>query len=196
MNIVIVSMVLLVSVAANAQPRKAAPAPTAKPVAAAPSVSGTLDRQLSIVETDLVPLVEAMPADKFDYVPAGEGFKGVRSFREQVGHLAAAMQMFASLILGEKPTLTQDDEKNGPARLKSKDDYVAFLKESFARGHKAALSVNEKNMLEMIVVTETFKGTKLGFANLLTWHSFDHYGQLVVYARSNGIVPPASRGAN
>ena len=198
MKSVVIGIVLGASFAAHAQAAPAAKprAPVAKPAAPRPSVSGTLDRQLSIIEGDLVPLVEAMPADKFDFTPAGEGFKGVRSFKQQVGHVAATLQMFASLILGEESTLTDEDEKNGPARLKSKDDYVAFLKESYARGHQAALSVNEKNMLEMIAVSEHFKSTKLGFANLLTWHSFDHYGQLVVYARSNGVVPPASKGGN
>jgi uncharacterized damage-inducible protein DinB len=177
-----------------AVPAYAQPAKTPKPAAPPPSVSGTLDRQLSIVESDLVRLVKAMPAEKFDFVPPGEGFKGVRSFKQQVGHLAAAMEMFSCTLLGEKPTITEEEEKNGPSRLKTKEDYVTFLEQAFAHGHKAAQSVTEKNQLEM--VGNSFKGTKLGFANLLTWHTFDHYGQLVVYARFNGVVPPASQGSN
>ncbi|HEX4384024.1 MAG TPA: DinB family protein [Myxococcales bacterium] len=157
-----------------------------------PSVSGTLDRQLSIIESELLPLVEAMPADKFDFKPSGDGFKDVRTFKQQAGHVAGTLELFAAILLGEKATVNEEEEKNGPAKLKTKEDYVAFLKGAFAHAHKAALSVNEKNQLEM--VGTSFKGTRLGFANLLTWHSFDHYGQMVVYARSNGITPPASKG--
>ena len=35
--------------------------------------------------------------------------------------------------------------------------------------------------------------TRLGLATLSIWHASDHYGQLVVYLRMNGIVPPASQ---
>lgn len=63
-----------------------------------------------------------------------------------------------------------------------------------AHGHKACSILTEKNQLE--IVGQKNKNTKLFFASLLTWHSFDHYGQLAVYARSNGVVPPASRPNN
>jgi hypothetical protein len=183
MNKLICVLVFVTAAAARAEEKKPAPPP---------SVSGTLDRQLSIIESELVPLVEAMPADKFDFKPAGDGFKDVRTFKQQAGHVGGTLELFAAILLGEKPTVTEEEEKNGPAKLKTKEDYVAFLKAAFAHAHKAAQSVNEKNQLEM--VGTSFKGTKLGFANLLTWHSFDHYGQMVVYARSNGITPPASKG--
>jgi hypothetical protein len=54
--------------------------------------------------------------------------------------------------------------------------------------------VTEKTMMDPVALGPSFKSTKLGFANLLTWHSFDHYGQLAIYLRLNGVVPPASRG--
>ena len=38
------------------------------------------------------------------------------------------------------------------------------------------------------------QATRLGLATLIIGHCFDHYGQMVEYLRSNGIVPPASRG--
>ena len=37
------------------------------------------------------------------------------------------------------------------------------------------------------------KVSRLSVANVAIWHTFDHYGQMVVYARMNGIIPPASR---
>jgi hypothetical protein len=181
----IAAVVLVLAIPAYAQSDKPTPPPT---------VGGTLDKQLSIVESGLVALVEAMPADKFDFVPAGDGFKDSRTFKQQVGHVAAALENNSANILGEKSIIMPEDMKNGPAKLKTKDDYVAFLKAAFAHGHKACSSLTEKNQLE--IVGQKNKNTKLFFASLLTWHSFDHYGQLAVYARSNGVVPPASRPNN
>jgi hypothetical protein len=37
------------------------------------------------------------------------------------------------------------------------------------------------------------KSPRVNMASGAVWHSFDHYGQMVVYARMNGVVPPASR---
>ena len=39
------------------------------------------------------------------------------------------------------------------------------------------------------------QSTRLGLTTLAVWHASDHYGQLVIYLRMNGIVPPASRPA-
>jgi uncharacterized damage-inducible protein DinB len=49
--------------------------------------------------------------------------------------------------------------------------------------------LNEQNFTD----PGEFKMTKGQMAELMAWHTFDHYGQAVVYARMNGIVPPASR---
>jgi DinB superfamily len=174
--------ILFLAVPALAEEKKPAPPP---------SISGVLDKQLTNIETSFVPLVEAMPADKFDFAPAGDGFKDVRTFKQQIGHVGVALEKFACAILGEKFPYAAEDAKGGPAKLKTKDDYVAFIKAAFAHAHKAVQTVNEKNELEL--VGDGNKNTRLGYANIMTWHSFDHYGQLVVYARLNGIVPPASR---
>ncbi len=191
---------LVASFAFAAHAQQAAPvsppaAPAKAPPAMAPptSVSQSLDRQLGIVESDLVPLVEAMPADKFDFVPAGDGFKGARSFKQQVGHAAGTLLEVAGALLGEDAGLSESDLQGGPPRLKSKEDFVSYLKGAFARGHKAIAAVNEKNLLEVVGSKNGLRGTRLGLSNVLTWHTFDHYGQLAVYARMNGVVPPASR---
>jgi len=178
---------------------QASPGPAAAPSKAPPamepptSVAQSLDRQFGFVEHDLVPLVEAMPADRFDFAPPGEGFKGVRTFKQQVGHVAAAIYLASATLLGVPSTITEEDLKGGPARLKTKEDYVSFLKEAFAEGHKAIAGVSDKNLLEVVGPKDRLRGTRLGLANFVTWHSFDHYGQLVVYLRMNGLVPPASR---
>jgi hypothetical protein len=100
--------------------------------------------------------------------------------------------MAASAIIGEKSPVDPGKDENGPATLKSKADVVKFLKEAFAYAHKAMAKLNEANLTQEVSVPWG-KPTRLFLTNMIVWHSFDHYGQMVVYARLNGIIPPASQ---
>ena len=159
-----------------------------------PSVSHLFDQQLTMLEHELVPLVEAMPADKFDFAPTDGNFKGVRTFGQQASHVAAVMYSVSAAILQEKNPSETGKSENGPASLKTKDDIVKYLKGAFAYSHKAMGSLTQSNIFDM--VPSPFGGGKvprLSIVDIPIWHSFDHYGQMVVYLRMNGIVPPASR---
>jgi uncharacterized damage-inducible protein DinB len=162
-----------------------------------PTFSSVFDRGLTQVEHQVVPAAEAMPDDKFNFAPPtsmGE-FKGVRTFAQQVKHLAVANYAFGSSILGEKLGADKmGTGENGPDNLTSKSDIVQYLKDSFAYMHKAANTITEANVLEQ--VPSPFgpnKVTKLGLMTIALAHPFDHYGQMVEYLRMNNIVPPASR---
>ena len=185
-------LTLVFATSAFAQtPAAAKPAPPPPP-----TMAQILDRELTGVEHEVVPLAEAMPADKYDFKPSGEGFKDVRTFKQQIGHIAAVLHIFAAPLIGEEAAtgLTDKDELNGPASLKTKDDYVKFLKDGFARAHRAIATINEKNYNEMVQnKIMNFSLARLRVATLLSSHCFDHYGQLVVYLRMNNIIPPASR---
>ena len=158
-----------------------------KPPASAGEV---LDRQFTPMEHEFVPAAEAMPADKYDFAPTNGEFKGVRTFAQQVKHVAAVNYLVAAALLGEKPPVGGGE--TGPDSIKTKDQIVQFLKDSFTYTHKALGTVNDKNLIEMIDGPFN-KSSRLSLASIVTWHSFDHYGQMVVYLRMNGIVPPASR---
>jgi uncharacterized damage-inducible protein DinB len=166
---------------------QAAPAP--------PTVTSVVHRQLGSLERQFVGVAEAMPADKFFFKPEGAGFSDVRNFAQQVGHVAVNNFLFAAALTGEAVNISDEDRKNGPASLKSREDYLKYLKDSFAAAHKAMDTVNEKNAAEVVALPglPNAKSPRLFWANLTTWHGFDHYGQMVVYLRMNGIVPPASR---
>jgi uncharacterized damage-inducible protein DinB len=158
-----------------------------------PTVSKVLDSRVAAVEGEFVPAAEAMPEDKYSYAPTNGEFKGVRTFAQQAKHVAAVNFIIGAAILGEKPPLDTGGE-NGPDSVSSKADIVKFLKDSFVYLHKAVGSVNENNMTES--VKSPFGGgstTRLGLSVMVIGHGFDHYGQMVEYLRSNGIVPPASR---
>ncbi len=157
------------------------------------TVSQVLDGGVKNVEGEFVSAAEAMPEDKYSFAPTNGEFKGVRTFAQQVKHVAAVNYMVGSSILGEKPPVELGSE-NGPDAIKTKAEIVKFLKDSFAYAHKATETIDEKNMVEPI--KNPFgegSATRLGMATVFSWHAFDHYGQIVEYLRMNGIVPPASR---
>jgi hypothetical protein len=158
------------------------------------SISQMEDRSLSGMEHEWVSLAEAMPADKYSFAPTSGTFEGVRTFQQQVGHVATVLYTVSSGVLEQKPPVDLGSGENGPATLKTKDDYVKFLKDAFAYAHKAMHSLTNDNFTDM-VPSPFGKGTmpRGSLAQMTVAHSFDHYGQSVVYARMNNVVPPASR---
>jgi uncharacterized damage-inducible protein DinB len=152
------------------------------------------DHTLTGIEKEFVSAAEAMPDDKYNFAPTQGEFKGVRTFAQQVKHVAAVNYMFAGAIMSEKPPVNIGSE-NGPDNLTSKADIVKFLNDSFAYLHKALATVDENNILGQVQSPfGSNKITRLSLTNIALSHPFDHYGQMVVYLRMNGIVPPASRG--
>ncbi|HTT20655.1 MAG TPA: DinB family protein [Candidatus Sulfotelmatobacter sp.] len=152
-----------------------------------------LDRVVSNTEEEFVPAAEAMPEDKFGFAPTDGEFKGVRTFAQQIKHVAAVNYEVGAALLEQKPPVDLNGEA-GPASITSKADIIKFLKESFEYVHKAIATINESNLTD--TVRSPFgegKVTRLGLASAISWHAYDHYGQMVVYLRMNGIIPPASR---
>jgi uncharacterized damage-inducible protein DinB len=158
------------------------------------TIASVLEDQLSSLEKELVSLAEAMPEDKFEFAPTQGEFKGVRTFGTQVRHIAATNIVVAAALLGEKAPFDPKLD-NGPAEIKSREESLKFLKDSFAQSHKAVATINQKNATEMIQNpwSPQKKMPRLDLGTILNWHSYDHYGQMVVYLRMNGVIPPASR---
>ena len=149
-------------------------------------------KQVDLVENDLVGLAKAMPADKYDFRPAGSGFEGARTFAEQVRHAATMIFMTAAIVLEEKSPYGPGVNDNGPGDIQGKDRIVEYLEASIRYARKAMSSLTAKNHLDPL---RTYFGSqpRIEVASGVAYHSYNHYGQMVVYARMNGIVPPASR---
>lgn len=168
------------------------PAFAAEPVH--PSVSKVFDQQLTMTEREVVSLVEAMPADKFGFAPKVGEFKDVRTFQQQATHIAYVNYAVSAAVLEEKNPSETDAKENGPATLNSKEAVVKYLKDSFAYAHRAMAKLTEANLMDQVPSAfGSNKTSRVYMANVTLWHSFDHYGQMVIYARMNGVVPPASR---
>lgn len=157
------------------------------------TVAQVLNGGIKGAEGEFVSAAEAMPEGKYSFAPSNGEFKGVRTFAQQVKHVAAVNYMLGAAILVEKPPVDLGGE-SGPDAMVSKADILKFLKDSFAYAHKAVDTVNDKNLTDP--VKSPFgegMATRLGLSATVTAHCFDHYGQMVEYLRMNGIIPPASR---
>ena len=172
-----------------------APAPKAPAAAAEPTVGAAMDGTYQWVPMQFIGAAEAMPEDKFDWAPTQGEFKGVKTFAQEVKHVAAVNFAFGAMILGEKPPVDMASIEMGPANLKTKAEIVQYMKDSFAYARKAIQSITAQNgsraMKNPFGQGPDF--TPIGMATLLSFHGMDHYGQMVEYLRMNGIVPPASR---
>ena len=154
-------------------------------------VTAALDFWITNTESEVVPAADAMPEEKYSFAPSSGEFAGVRTFAQQLKHLAANNYRMAAYINGQKPTPDQESE-TGPADLLSKHQIMDYLRGSFAALHQAVASIDDQNMLQPLAL-HLRQNTRLQLAIDAVAHSYDHYGQMVEYLRINGIVPPASR---
>jgi uncharacterized damage-inducible protein DinB len=181
----ILGVLLVATPPARAQQQKPANQPP-------PTIASALDAELSVVEKEVVSAAEAMPEEKYSFAPKDGEFKGVRTFGEQVRHIAAANHMFFGTFYGEKADF--DLAEHGPANITTKAQIVQYLKESFAKGHTAIATITPGNATAVLDPAPfPLVNTRLMLASLACAHAFDHYGQMAIYLRMNGIVPPASR---
>jgi uncharacterized damage-inducible protein DinB len=158
------------------------------------TVAETLESWITHTETLVVPVAEAMPEDKYSFAPPSTSgdFTGVRTFAQQLKHLAANNYRMATLILGGKPSAEMGNE-NGTDSARTKAEIMEYLKGSFEVLHKSVTTIDERNVVDPITSPSLWQKTRLSFAVDSVAHSMDHFGQLVEYLRMNGIVPPESR---
>lgn len=184
----ILSAIVLGTITLAATPRMQAQAGmTSATAGSTASPAQVVDQLLSMVEQEMVPLAEAMPADKFNFAPTNGNFKGVRTFAEQVKHVAQANYMMFAGAASIKPA---NMPKMGD--LKTKEQIVQALKDSFAFAHRAIATLDQQNALEEVKPIDGVK-TRAGIMIFAIIHMNDHFGQMVEYVRMNGIIPPSSQ---
>jgi hypothetical protein len=133
----------------------------------------------------LVAMAEDFPEDKYDFKPT----PAQRSFAEQLLHAAGANYFFTNPVMGKEPPAGEDPKREN---YKTKADIVAFVKKSVADGAAAIQSKGEKGLNSTVPYAHQ-ETRVLDIAYGLIEHSGEHYGQLVVYYRLSGLVPPESR---
>ena len=155
------------------------------------SISQSIASTQQYAEGNLLGLAEAMPEDKYSFVPTNGKFEGVRSFGEQIKHVACAQFAFFNEFEGKKPP--DDCERGGHDLARTKPELLKYLKDSFDYGNHVLSTLTAQNALDRIEGRYAGPNTKLGISVVAVWHITDHYGQLVEYLRMNGIVPPETR---
>jgi len=157
------------------------------------SLTPAIERQFTKIESDILSAAGAMPADKFNFSPEelhikNSDFKGVRTFAGQIMHLATDNMLIWSAITGDS-VRTDIEDVNGPKSITTKKDVIEYLKNSFAVGRKAIAAITDKNAMDMIQFRWR-KLSKLDLAFYALTHANEHYGQMAVYLRMCGIIPP------
>ncbi|HKV81974.1 MAG TPA: DinB family protein [Candidatus Sulfotelmatobacter sp.] len=190
----------LLGTLAKAQEQPPQHQPTAAELSRDETPAKAIMRTFEFQEYDVRSAAEAMPEDKWDFRPAPGMFKNekpefgpaeVRTFREQVKHVACSNFAFAAELDGEKPP--EGCDKNGPSPAHTKAELLTYLRDSFTALKKSLNAISVKNMFDPIEGPYAGPNTRLGLAEVCVWHDADHYGQMAVYLRLNGIVPPSSR---
>src|SRR5271157_1198316 len=172
---------VLLAMSASAQEKKAA-AP--KP---ADSPSKVLLDNWNDVGRKLIAMAEDFPENKYDFKPT----PAQRSFAEQLLHAANSNYFFTNPAMGLKPPGEEDPKREN---YKTKAAVVEFVKKAFADGAAVIKQKGDKGMSDLLVDPFANQQTRVSdMAWGLIEHSGEHYGQLVVYYRVAGLVPPESR---
>jgi len=158
-----------------------------KPLKPAPNPSKAVLDSWNDIGRKLIAMAEDFPEDKYDY----KATPAERTFAENLLHVAGVNYYFTNALRGEKPPAGENPPRS---QYKTKADVVAFVKKSFADGAAAIEARGDKGMSEIVVDPYSNEETRVSdYAYGFIEHSGEHYGQLVVYYRLNGIVPPESR---
>jgi uncharacterized damage-inducible protein DinB len=153
---------------------------------ATPSESQIVLAQWNEIGKKLITMAEDFPESKYDF----KATPAVRSFAEQLLHAAGGMYYFTSPAQGQTPP----DGDPPRAKYKTKEDVVAYVKKAVEDGAAAIKSKGDKGMNDLAIDPESKQKTPVyAMAYGLIEHSGEHYGQLVVYYRLSGLVPPESR---
>ena len=189
LHVVLVAMLFVLPAYAQDSAKRAA----SPNLAASPSAA--VLKQWNEIGRKLIAMAEDFPENKYDFKAAPT----TGTFAERLIHGAAANYFFTNASLGQKPPADEDPPR---AQFKNKAAIVAYVKKSFADGAAAIQSRGDKGISAL--VNDPFAGDVPANANKeqirlvdlgygIIEHSGEVYGQLSVYYRAAGMIPPESR---
>ena len=171
------------------------PAGAATAAAPAPGLTADLLTDIDQLEKKVLGLARAIPADKYAWRPA----QGVRSVGEVLMHVAADNYLLPSSMghaADPKTGIKGDDYKAAQAferRQLSRDSTIAELERSFAHVRKSLSGTTVTRLGEQVPMFGQKFTVQQAWIMTAT-HLHEHLGQLIAYARSNGVTPPWSQG--
>jgi uncharacterized damage-inducible protein DinB len=150
------------------------------------SLQAELLNDWSALKTTMHRIAAEMPADKYRFRPTD----AQQTFGERTLHVAAVNVALLS-ALGEtvipKPTIDP--------KATTKDAVLKALDDSFDYGIALLERQSDQTLLQPAGSPPRFLGpsSRARIIGFLVGHTWDTYGQLAVYLRLNGHVPPASQ---
>jgi uncharacterized damage-inducible protein DinB len=166
---------------------RAQPAPTQVAQAQPDPLAGVwegYDGEWGHVSRQLVALAEAIPSDKYAWRPG----PGVRSTGEVFMHIAIANFFLLSATGDKEPDVPDSMEKS----VTSKADIIDWLKRSLEAVKAARAQLKPGDLQKRVKIDGKVTNVDAMYLRIII-HDNEHMGQLVAYARMNGIVPPWSR---
>lgn len=154
--------------------------------APAPSVSQAVIDSWNEIGRKLTEMAEDFPEEKYDYKATPQQ----RTFAEVLLHVIGTSYVLTDSANGKEPRphdLSRSD-------YKTKGEIVAALRKSVEEGAAALKARGDKGMSATVRMSFNNQMTRiLDLAYGMCMHASEHYGQLVVYYRLNGLIPPESR---
>jgi uncharacterized damage-inducible protein DinB len=153
-----------------------------------PSLAASAKAMHAMIHRDIAEAAENMPADEYAFRPSPQ----VRTFGQIIGHVADANFFFCSQAAGEKSPATDDYEQ-----ITDKVVLVKALNESLVYCDRVYSATTDAKFIQPMQITH-FVGT--GSTNTIRGavlmyniaHNNEHYGNLAVYMRLKGHVPPST----
>jgi hypothetical protein len=156
------------------------------------TIADALDKSYARLHHQLIRVAEEMPVQNYSFKPSPD----VRTFGEQLRHIGAVQWVVGASIQGCAPPVDVGDGDGGPISMTAKAEILHYVRDSFAYIRHAINTINMHNALDLIPHPYDPENTKVERLVLVigyACHGWDHYGQMIVYERLNGIVPPPSR---
>lgn len=149
------------------------------------TVQNSIQGMVGFIQGQVVQLAEAFDESQYDWRPT----EGVRSVRESILHIASANYFLASKMGYAPPE--DVDFMTMEAKITGKDNVIAALKKSNAF-ILDKITQEETTKLGEEVDFGFMKMNRLSGLLVVLDHNGEHKGQLIAYARSNGVTPPWS----
>ena len=163
-----------------------------KPAAQGVTLAGDLIKDWKAQKETMLRIADAMPEDKLGFRPTVPQ----RSYGEQILHVAGANIMLMK-FLGAKaaaPPINDADLSVFGLKAASKADILRALGDSYDFGEAVLREFADASLIQTVTGPRWIgEVTRAKMVYYTLGHTQDIYGQMAVYLRLNGIVPPASR---
>jgi uncharacterized damage-inducible protein DinB len=152
--------------------------------AASPSLASVTKSMHATIRRNLAEAAESMPAGEYSFKPTPE----VRSFGELLAHVVNGNFFFCSQARGEKAPAGQKLATDKATLVKALNEALVYCDEAYA-------ATTDANFNTLVAIAGPKPGAQSGRGSVLifnTAHNNEHYGNMIVYMRLKGLVPPST----